>query len=510
MPKFLESPEAVDLIADGQTVGSSGFRFAASPEELFQSLGRRYEQTSHPRDLSLVFASAQGDSARMSGLDHLAQPGMLRRVIGGFFGVTPKLNAMVISNAVAAYNLPQGQLTRLYHSIGTRQPGLLTRVGLHTYIDPRLGGGKMNEVAAEELIEVMQVSGAEYLFYRSFPIHVALIRATTSDEYGNLSMEREAVRLEALPLACAARASGGIVIAQVEGVVDRHTLHPRMVEVPGYMVDVVVVSREPEITHRQTVQKIYTPEYCGEMRAPGASVVPLPSGPRRIVARRSVMELRKGAVVNLGSGMPEGIGSILSERGESDMVYLTLESGVSGGIPETQPDFGVAINPDSIIRHDDQFCFYNSGGIDTAFLGFAQVDGRGNVNVSRFSGQIVGCGGFIDIAQNAKEVVFCGTFNSGGLEVEIGKSGLRILREGRHLKFVPEVEQITFNGKYALSNGQNVLYVTERCVFRLMTEGMMLEEIAPGVDLQKDIVGQMRFVPLISPDLRLMDVSCFS
>ena len=510
MPKFLDADEAVKLILDGQTVGTSGFRFAASPEELFQSLGRRYQQEGHPRDLSLVFASAQGDSSRTSGLDHLAQPGMLRRVIGGFFGVTPKLNAMVISNVVAAYNLPQGQLTRLYHSIGTRQPGLLTRVGLHTFIDPRLGGGKMNNVVTEELIEVMEAAGAEYLFYRSFPIHVVLIRATTSDEYGNLSMEHEAVRLEASPLACAARASGGIVIAQVERVVDRHTLHPRMVEVPGYMVDVVVVSREPEITHRQTVRNVYTPAYCGEVRAPSASVAPLPAGPRRIIARRGVMELREGAVVNLGSGIPEGIGSILFERDESDMVYLTLESGVGGGVPETQPDFGVAINPDSIIRHDDQFCFYNSGGIDTAFLGFAQVGGGGNVNVSRFSGQIVGCGGFIDIAQNAKEVVFCGTFNSGGLEVEVGKSGLRIFREGRHRKFVTEVEQITFNGRHALSNGQKVLYVTERCVFRLVTEGMLLAEIAPGVDLRKDILGQMQFVPLISPELRMMDDSCFS
>jgi propionate CoA-transferase len=508
LPKFLTAAEAVSLVQDGQTLATSGFRFAASPEELFAELGRRYAEFQHPRDLTVVFSSAQGDD-ESRGLDHLAQPGMLKRVIGGFFGVTPKLNNLVTSDAIEAYNLPQGQLTRLYHAIATRQPGLLTHVGLGTFLDPRLEGAKLNAKTTEEIIEVVTFDGREHLLYRSFPVHVAFIRATTADEKGNLSCEKEAVKLEALPLACAARASGGIVIAQVERLTARHTLHPRLVEVPGYMVDVVVVATDAANNHRQTLQHVFTPQYSGHVRAPISAMKPMSQGPRRIIASRCVDEIRADDVVNLGSGMPEGIGLILSERGLSDSVYLTLESGVSGGVPATQPDFGVSTNPDAIIRHDDQFCFFNAGGIDVAFLGFAQVDPTGSVNVSKFNGQVVGCGGFVDIAQNAKKVIFCGTFNSGGLDVRCDASGLSIVKNGRHQKFIPEVEQITFSGDYARQHGQRVLYVTERCVFELTQNGLTLTEVAPGVDVKRDILDLMQFRPEIAEPVVTMHAGCF-
>lgn len=506
--KFRSASEVAKLIPDGATIGTSGFRMAGSPEEVMEAIGQRYRETAQPRDLTLVFSSAQGDSDKR-GLDHFAQKGMIRRLVGGFYGVNPRIGRMVEANEVQAYNLPQGQLTRLYHAIATKQPGLITRIGLGTFLDPRLEGGKMNPSATEDLIEVMTIGGQEYLMYRSFPIHVALIRGTTADERGNISMEREAVRLEALPLACAARASGGIVIVQVERVAAAHTIPARQVELPAYMVDYVVVSERPAENHRQCLQHVYSPAYTGEIRAPASHLVPLPPGERRVIALRAAGEIRENAVVNLGTGIPEGVGVVLAEKGLSSSVYLTLESGVSGGVPETQPDFGICTNPDAIMRHDDQFCFYNSGGIDVTFLAFAQVDFNGNVNVSRFSGRTTGCGGFVDIAQNAKEVIFCGTFTSGGLKTKVGTTGVRIEQEGRFRKFVDKLEQVTFSGEFARATGQKVLFVTERCVFELTAGGLMLVEVAAGVDVEKDIIAQMGFRPLIAPSLKTMSPECF-
>lgn len=508
MNKFTSATEVAKLIRSGSTVATSGFRMAGSPEEIMEAIGQRYRETGEPGDLTLVFSSAQGDSDKR-GLDHFAQKGMLRRVVGGFYGVNPGICALVETNAVQAYNLPQGQLTRLYHAIATRQPGLITRIGLGTFLDPRVEGGRMNQVTTEDLIEVMQIGGAEYLMYRAFPIHVALIRGTTADERGNVSMEHEAVRLEGLPLACAARASGGIVIVQVERMAESHTIPPRQVELPGYLVDHVVVSERPAVCHRQSLQRVYGPEFCGEMRAPASRLVPLAKDERRIVALRAAQEIRDGAVVNLGSGIPEGVGVVMAEQRRSARVFLTLESGVSGGVLETQPDFGIAANPDAIIRHDDQFLFYNGGGIDTACLSFAQVDGEGNVNVSRFSGRTTGSGGFVDIAQNAKEVVFCGTFTTGGLKTSYGPNGLTIEREGRFRKFVRRVDQITSSGRFARTSGQRIIVVTERCVFEFTQHGLLLVEVAAGIEIDKHILAQMDFQPQVAPQLRTMPATCF-
>ncbi|MBU1274016.1 MAG: acyl CoA:acetate/3-ketoacid CoA transferase [Proteobacteria bacterium] len=509
MASFISAAEAVELIQNGQTIASSGFGFAAAPEEILAEMGRAFRQKGRPRDLTLVFSSAQGNSKDL-GLDHLAQPGLLKRVVGGFYGVTHQLLDLVSSNHTEGYNLPQGQITRLYHAIASRQPGHLTKVGMGTFIDPRLEGGKMSASAREDLVELVELSGEQWLLYRSFPIHVALVRATTADERGNLTMEREAVRLEGLPMAAAAKAHGGVVIAQVERLASAGSLHPAEVVLPGYMVDAVVLAQEPTGGHMQTVNRYFDPTLTGEVNSPMSRVPPLDPGPRRIIARRASRELAPGSVVNLGTGIPEGVGADLGERGATNEVFLTVESGVSGGIAARQPEFGVATNPEAIIRHDDQFLFYNAGGIDVTCLGFAQIDGQGNVNVSRFGDKIVGCGGFIDIAQNAKKVVFCGTFNSGGLEVAMKPDGIAIKREGRHQKFVEQVEQITFSGEYARQTGQTVLVVTERCVLKLTGGGFELIEIAQGVDLQQNILDLIPFTVRLSPGLRQMDRACFA
>lgn len=508
MKKFISADEAANLINDGDTIASLGFGFAASPEEILRAIGQRYQKTGHPKDITVLFSSAQGDS-NARGLDHLAQKGLIKRAIGGFFGVTPKINDLVTANAIEAYNFPQGQIAGLYQAIAKKQPGLISRVGLNTFIDPRFEGGKLNDVTKTDLVELIQIKNNEYLLYPTLSLNVILIRGTTADERGNISMEREAVRLETMAAASAARASNGIVIVQVERVTARHTMCPTDVAIPGYMTDVIVVSQHPESNHMQTVKNIYNPAFCGDISLAATAVEPVKFSTRSIIAKRAFMEIHEGSTINLGTGIPETIGAVISERGFSDSIYLTLESGVSGGIPETQPNFGVAVNPEAIIRHDDQFCFYNAGGLDIALLGFAQVDIQGNVNVSKFNGRVVGCGGFIDIAQNAKKIVFCGTLNSGGLKIDRRGEVIKILQEGRHKKFVHSVEQITFNGPYANSLGQKVIFVTERCVFELTAQGLMLTEVASGINITDDILPHLDFKPLISQNLRTMPEECF-
>ncbi|MBI4056161.1 MAG: acyl CoA:acetate/3-ketoacid CoA transferase [Elusimicrobia bacterium] len=506
--KFLSAEEAVSLIPDEATVAVAGFRFAGSAEELLQKLGQRFKQEGHPRYLTVVFSSAQGDSDSR-GLDHLAQKGMLRRVIGGFFGVTPRLTRLILDNQIEAYNMPQGQLTRLYHAIAARQPGHLSDIGLETFVDPRQEGGRLNAKTTQDIVDVVRIAGKEMLLYKSFPVDFAFLRGTTADERGNITMENEAVKLEVLPLAMAVKNSGGKVMVQVERRVPAETLHPKDIELPGYLVDVVVVSNDPEKNHAQTLGQRFNPAFCGQARMPRTSIPPLNLNERKVIARRAARELKGGEVVNLGSGIPEGIGSVLAEESRLEQVYLSLESGVNGGIPETQPDFGVSTNPEVILRADDQFAFYNGGGLDVTFLGFAQIDQEGNVNVSRFSGNLVGCGGFLDITQHTKKVVFCGTFNSGGLQISLMNSKLNILRQGAHRKFISRVEQVTFSGRYATRHAQKVLFITERCVFELQNGRLHLKEVAPGVDVQRDILNHMDFKPVISPDLTSMPEECF-
>lgn len=505
-PLFLTADEAVDRVRPGDTVaiGGSGGGLV-EPDLLLATLGRRYAETGGPGGLTLVHTTGIGDREG-GGMDHLAQPGLARRIVAGNWGMAPRMSQMVIENQFEAYNFPQGVMSQLFREIAGGRPGLLTHVGLGTFCDPRLEGGRLNDVTTEELVEVVELAGREWLFYPRMDLDVCFIRGTVADENGNLSLENEAANLEMLSIAQATRNSGGLVIAQVKHVARGGSLSPRSVEVPGICVDVVVVHPE----QRQTVTHDYNPAFSGQLKQSLGQLEPFALDQRKVVARRALAEIRDGDVVNLGVGIADGVASVAAEEGWSDLFTLTVEQGLVGGVPARGVIFGVSTNPAAVLDQPYQFDFYDGGGLDITFLGFAQIDLAGNVNVSKFNKRVVGTGGFVNISQNADTVVFCGTFNAGGLQAVPAGGSLTLAAEGKHRKFLEEVEQITFSAEQARLRGQRVLYVTERAVFRLGEDGLVLAEVAPGIDPQRDVLDQLPGPVAVAEPLGTMDPALFT
>jgi propionate CoA-transferase len=504
--KIVTAHEAVALIRDGDTVVAEGFAGQCFAEELTLALEARFLQTGTPRDLTLAFTVAQGNREGR-GFDRLCHEGLLKRAIGGHWGMAGELGKMAVDNKIEAYNLPQGVIAQLFRDTAAGKPGLLTRVGLDTFVDPRNGGGKINDATTEERVELMSIGGEEYLFYKAFErLDAAFLRGTTADPNGNITMEREALFLESLAVATAVHNRGGLVIVQVERIADVGALSPKDVKIPGVLVDCVVVSR-PE-HHPQTWGTQYSPALSGELRVPLSSIPSLELSVRKVIARRAAMELRPNAVVNLGIGIPEGIASVAAEEHILSYIILTAEPGVVGGMPTGGLDFGSAINGEAILEQPAQFDFYDGGGLDAAFLGMAQADAHGNVNVSRFGPKLAGSGGFINISQNAKKVVFLGTFLAP-CRTEVVDGHITVDDAVAAPKFLDCVEQRTFSGSYAAGAGKPVLYVTERCVFRLTQAGLQLIEIAPGIDLERDVLAHVGFTPIIDGEPKLMDTRIF-
>lgn len=507
MATVVTADQAMGYVKDGATVLINPM----PSEEVFPAFARCYETTGKPKDLTVIWAAGLGPfSAERRGMNHFAVPGMVKRVIAGHVGLNHLIVKFVASNECEAYNLPQGTMAQLYRDIAAHRPGLLTPVGLGTFVDPRIEGGKMNERtrACEDLVQVMEIDGREMLFYKAFPVDVAVIRGTAADPHGNITSENEALWMGDLDVAMAAKNSGGIVIVQVERLSDTPA-NPQHVRVPGIFVDYIVVATSRK-THPHTLFSENEPSFTGQVKVPlEKEVAPLPLNLEKVICRRAALELRRDMIVNLGVGIPMGVASVAHEEGFLDALTMTTEIGVIGGLPERGFNFGPARNPVAFITQPQMFDYYDGGGLDVTGVGLAQVDAEGNVNVSKLGPKLIGCGGFINITQSARKCLFCGEFTAGGLDAVVENGKLVIRQEGKAAKFVNQVQQITYSGRTAVKQHQEVLYITERCVFLLTPDGLVLQEVAPGIDVKRDVLDHMEFAPIVPDPMPLMNPAIF-
>ena len=505
--KIITAAEAAAQVPDGAVINTEGFVQAGLSETLNRALEQRFLETGHPKDLTIFTVAGQGAGAG-TGSDHFAHEGMVKRLIAGHYNLAPTLRTMAIEGKIEAYNLPQGTMAQMIRDAAGKRVGTITHVGLNTYVDPRIEGAKVNSATTEDIVKLIEIEGEEKLLFKSQPLDVTFIRGTYADESGNISLEKECCTLDATSLAQCAKNNGGKVFVQVEKVVANGSLDPRTVKIPGIYVDAVIIAEGDD--NAQIYKQDYDGSMTGDFRVPLGSLEAPKLDAKKIIARRAAMELQKGAVVNLGIGVPEFVSAVANEEGIGDWMTLTVEAGPVGGVPQGGSRFAGSVNVDCILDQPYQFDFYDGGGIDQAFLGLAQVDEKGNLNVSKFGGRIAGCGGFINISQNAKKVYYLGTFTTGGLKIATGDGTLEINQEGKSKKFVKEVEQITFSGTYAAKIGQPVIYITERAVFELRPDGVYLTEIAPGIDLQTQVLDLMDFAPKMDGEPKLMDARLFT
>jgi len=504
--KVISASAAAGLVRSNDSVlisGSGGGH--AVPEAILVQLERRFKTEGSPTHLCVIHVVGIGDRA-LKGAAHFAHEGFLKRSITSALVDSPPLIDLALTDRIESYTLPQGVLSQLMREIAGGRPGLITKTGLHTFVDPRQRGGRQSASAKDDLVELMTIDGEEWLRFKPLHLDVALLRGTTADEDGNITMEQEAILGEMISMAQATRRCCRVVVVQVKRMARRGALSPRSVKIPGILVDYVVV--DPE--QRQTYATDYDPGYAGELRVPLYAVKPPPFDHRKIVARRAAMELFPNAICNLGAGISTGISGVAAEEGILERIVLTNQQGFIGGAPLAGRDSGAAQNYAAAIDQPYQFDFYDGGGLDLAFLSFVEVDAAGNVNISRFGDTIVGIGGFINISQNARKVVFSGTFTAGGLVVDCHDGGLRIVREGRHRKFIDRIEQICYNARYAQEQGRGALFVTERAVLRAVDGTLEVIEIAPGVELERDVLAHMAFRPRIAERLAIMDRRLFS
>ena len=504
--KVITAQEAACLIKDNDTVVCSGFIASGIPEALETAVEERFAQTGFPRDLTVVYVAGTGNQDGTS-IDHFAHEGLVKRVIGGHYNMIPNMGKLLSDNKIEGYNIPQGALASMMRDSAAHRIGTITSVGIGTFADPRNGGGRLSERTTEDICKIIELEGEEQLFYPRLPMDVALIRGTYADEDGNVTCEKEVAPLDATSQAMAVHNNGGTVIVQVEKVVCSGQLDPKLVKIPGIYVDYVVVCPAEDPKQFQSLYCAYNPAYAGNYREPAGGMEPKPLDAKKIIGRRSAMELRKNCAVNLGIGVPEWVSSVAAEEGVADEMTLTVECGPIGGIPGGGLRFGASLNAYAYVDEGYQFDSYDGGGLDICFLGLAEADAEGNVNVSRLGKRITGSGGFTDISSNSKKAVFCGTLTNG-VKIQTGDGKLKILQEGKLRKFVSRVNEITFSGPVAAGKGRKVLYVTERAVFELKKDGMHLIEIAPGIDLQTQVLDQIDFKPIIE-DVKLMDERIF-